>query len=135
MAEGGHGQAQGFEESDACVAFAGGIVTSGPLRTEVTALVVRLPGGQVLRLGNPGISPVVTTTEDESWHLTGRGYWESVETADGPRPVLGPQFRMSATPRQLRGGPPEPGESNTAIYSSLGLAAAEIESLRHAGVV
>lgn len=73
------GQAQGFEESDACVAFAGGIVTSGPLRTEVTALVVRLPGGQVLRLGNPGISPVVTTTEDESWHLTGRGYGWRVE--------------------------------------------------------
>lgn len=68
-------------------------------------------------------------------HLTGRGYWESVETADGPRPVLGPQFRMSATPRQLRAGPPEVGESNAAIYSSLGLAAAQIDSLRRAGVI
>ncbi|MGN7978077.1 tocopherol cyclase family protein [Microbacterium sp. 22195] len=31
------GQAQGFEERDACVAFAGGQVHSGPIRTEVTA--------------------------------------------------------------------------------------------------
>ena len=52
------GQAQGFAEPEACVAFAGGEIESGPLRTEVTAVVVRLPGGRLLRLGNPGTSPV-----------------------------------------------------------------------------
>lgn len=73
------GQAQGFAETDACVAFAGGLVHSGKLRTEVTGLVVRLPGGRVFRLGNPGISPVETRTADELWQLSGRGYGWKVE--------------------------------------------------------
>jgi len=73
------GQAQGFPDPGACVAFAGGIVTSGPLRTEVTALVVRLPTGRVLRLGNPIISPVRTVTTDTTWDLVGRGYGWDVE--------------------------------------------------------
>ncbi len=68
------GQAQGFAQADACVTFAGGLVTAGPMRTEVTALVVRLPGGQVIRLGNPAISPVWTATSDETWRLAGRGF-------------------------------------------------------------
>ena len=37
------GQAQAFADPGACVAFAGGQVHSGPLRAEVTAVVVRLP--------------------------------------------------------------------------------------------
>jgi len=37
-------------------------------------------------------------------HLRERGFWETVETPDGPRPILGPQFRMSETPRAVRGG-------------------------------
>lgn len=79
------GQAHGFAEPDACVAFAGGIVTSGPLTVEVTALVVRLPGGRVFRLGNPGISPVRTTTTDDSWRLSGRGYgWRVEVSASAP---------------------------------------------------
>ena len=67
------GQAQGFAEPDVCVAFAGGEVTAGPLRTTVTALVVRLPDGSVVRLGNPGTTPVEATVADESWVLEGRG--------------------------------------------------------------
>ena len=47
-------------------------VSAGPLRTEVTALVVRLPDGRVLRLGNPGTSPVRAHVLDESWTLQGR---------------------------------------------------------------
>jgi hypothetical protein len=66
------GQAQGFAERRACVAFAGGQVTAGPLRTEVTALVVALPDGSVLRLGNPGVSPVRARVSDELWELSGR---------------------------------------------------------------
>lgn len=71
------GQAQAFSEPDTCVAFAGGQIHSGLLRTEVTALVVRLPGGRVVRLGNPVVSPVRADVTDERWELEGRGYgWE-----------------------------------------------------------
>ncbi len=66
------GQAHGFPEPEACVAFAGGQVTAGPVHTEVTALVVRLPSGAVVRLGNPGLSPVAATVTDSSWRLRGR---------------------------------------------------------------
>jgi tocopherol cyclase len=65
------GQAHGFEDREACVAFAGGRVTAGPLRTEVTAVVVRLPDGTVVRLGNPGSSPVRAEVTDERWHFRG----------------------------------------------------------------
>lgn len=69
------GQAHGFAEPGACVAFAGGQVHARPLgmplRTEVTALVVRLPSGRVLRLGDPGLTPVEARVDDESWRLRG----------------------------------------------------------------
>lgn len=67
------GQAQGFEDPGVCVAFAGGEVTAGPLRTTVTALVVRLPDGGVVRLGDPVVTPVRAQVEDERWLVTGRG--------------------------------------------------------------
>jgi hypothetical protein len=71
------GQAQAFAEHDVCVAFAGGLVSAGPLRTTVTALVVRLPDGRLLRLGNPGTSPVHAVITDDSWVLAGRsGFWQ-----------------------------------------------------------
>ena len=73
------GQAQGFAEPEACVAFAGGVVTSGPMTVEVTGLAVKLPGGRVLRLGDPVISPVRTRTSDERWSLSGRGFGWDVE--------------------------------------------------------
>src|SRR5689334_22645292 len=68
------GQSQGFGEDDACVAFAGGEVTAGPLRTTVTALVVRLPGGRLIRLGDPVVSPVTAQVSDDRWLLSGRGF-------------------------------------------------------------
>jgi len=43
-------------------------------------------------------------------HLAARAYWEHVATPFGERLVLGPQFRCSAMPRRLRGGPPRVGE-------------------------
>lgn len=67
------GQAQGFAEPGACVAFAGGQVSVGLLHTEVTALVVRLPDGRTVRLGNPVVSPVRAEVSDDTWRLTGRG--------------------------------------------------------------
>ncbi len=66
------GQAQGFEDPSVCVAFAGGEVNAGPLRTTVTALVVLLPGGRLLRLGDPVVSPVRAEVTDERWLLRGR---------------------------------------------------------------
>lgn len=79
------GQAQGFGEADACVAFAGGQVSLGPLHTEVTALVVRLPDGTVLRAGNPVTSPVTAVVGDEYWRLEGRiGGWSISVDADAP---------------------------------------------------
>lgn len=79
------GQAHGFEEHDACVAFAGGEVSAGPLRTEVTALVVRLPGGPTIRLGNPIVSPVRADVTDETWSLRGRSaVWSVAVDASSP---------------------------------------------------
>lgn len=79
------GQAQGFSEPDTCVAFAGGQIHSGPLRTEVTALVVRLPDGRVIRLGNPVVSPVRARVADDVWALEGRGYgWRIRVTGRAP---------------------------------------------------
>ncbi len=66
------GQAHGFADPGACVAFAGGLVHAGPLRTTVTALVVLLPDGRLLRLGDPVVSPVEAEVTDERWHLRGR---------------------------------------------------------------
>ncbi|HSN43673.1 MAG TPA: tocopherol cyclase family protein [Propionibacteriaceae bacterium] len=71
------GQAQGFADSDACVAFAGGEVTVGPrvlgrqVGTRVTAVVVRTPDGHLIRLGNPGTSAVRASIEPGRWLLTG----------------------------------------------------------------
>jgi hypothetical protein len=73
------GQAQAFPERGACVAFAGGRIRSGPLRTEVTAVVVRLPGGTLLRLGDPLVSPTRASVTDERWSLRSRGLRWSVE--------------------------------------------------------
>jgi hypothetical protein len=73
------GQAQGFAEQDACVAFAGGEVSASPFRTKVTPLVVRLPDGTLLRLGNPATSPVRAMITDDSWVLIGRSRFWQVE--------------------------------------------------------
>jgi len=79
------GQAHGFAEPGACVAFAGGEVSAGPLRTEVTAVVVRLPDGTLLRFGNPGTSPVRAVVDDESWVLTARSLgWQVDVQGEAP---------------------------------------------------
>ncbi len=66
------GQAHGFADPGACVAFAGGEVHAGPVHTTVTGLVVRLPDHRLLRLGNPGTSAVHARVEDGRWRLRGR---------------------------------------------------------------
>src|SRR5690606_20796310 len=68
------GQAHfGPEEPAACLALAGGQVSAGPFRTEVTALVVRLPDGRVVRLGDPVVSPVTARVTDTTWDFDRRG--------------------------------------------------------------
>lgn len=80
------GQAHGFREPGGMVAFAGGKVHAGMLRTEVTGLVVRVPSGEVIRLGNPVVSPVRAHVTDERWVLRGRGFgWRVHVDAHAPR--------------------------------------------------
>jgi crotonobetainyl-CoA:carnitine CoA-transferase CaiB-like acyl-CoA transferase len=45
-------------------------------------------------------------------HLAERKYWESVETPLGPRPILGAPYRMSKSPRRMRGPAPQLGADN-----------------------
>ncbi len=84
------GQAQGFADREACLAFAGGDIDAGPYKDTVTALVVRLPNGEVIRLGNPGTSPVHTITELGSWRMSGKNYrWQiDVEAFADPEDAL-----------------------------------------------
>lgn len=78
------GQAHGFEDPGACVAFAGGKVHAGPLRTTVTGLVVLLGDGTLLRLGDPVVSPVRADVTDERWSLHGRSaQWEVTVEGSG----------------------------------------------------
>ncbi|MDX6686657.1 MAG: hypothetical protein QOF86_2785 [Baekduia sp.] len=72
------GQAQGFEDPDVCVAFAGGEVRIGPVGGTATALVVRL-GDTLIRLGQPLLSPVRADIGQDRWHLVGRGPRWSVQ--------------------------------------------------------
>jgi hypothetical protein len=79
------GQAQGFARDDVCVAFAGGELATGPLRTEATGIVVAL-GDEVIRLGNPLIAPARTRVDASRWSLDARG------------PVWSVAIRGTATP-------------------------------------
>lgn len=95
------GQAQGFEEDSACVAFAGGEIRSAGISTEVTALVVRLPDGRLLRLGNPGISPVEARVSDDTWSLRGRSPRWRVEL-EGRSPLAASHVLPVPLPRERR---------------------------------
>ncbi len=48
-------------------------------------------------------------------HLAERKYWETVETPSGPRPMLGAPFRMSRSPRRVRGPAPQLGADNNVV--------------------
>jgi crotonobetainyl-CoA:carnitine CoA-transferase CaiB-like acyl-CoA transferase len=45
-------------------------------------------------------------------HLAARAYWEAVESDDTMKTILGAPFRLSRTPRRVRGGAPSLGEGN-----------------------
>ncbi len=67
------GQAQGFSRDDVCVAFAGGELTLGPVRTEATAIVVgarRWSGcGSATRCS----APARVSAHDGHWEVRARG--------------------------------------------------------------
>ena len=76
------GQAHGFQDPDACVAFAGGDVRLGPMTLAATALVVRF-GEALVRLGHPLSSPVTAEVGDGRWRLRGRSArWSVAVDAD-----------------------------------------------------
>ncbi len=54
-------------------------------------------------------------TANQLWsgtpHLAVRDYWRAVPTALGPRPILGPQFRLGVTPGGTARGAPRLGET------------------------
>ncbi len=72
------GQAHDFLDADACVAFAGGEVGVGPVRTTATAIVVRA-GSTTVRLGDPVVSPARVHIGDGRWRLSARGPRHAVE--------------------------------------------------------
>jgi hypothetical protein len=88
------GQAQGFDRPDVCVAFAGGDVAFAPVRrarVTASAIVVRL-GDELIRLGQPLLSPVRADVAPGRWHLRARGpVWQVEVTAtasDGAEHLL-----------------------------------------------
>lgn len=146
------GQAQGFANPSVCVAFAGGEVTAGPLRTTVTALVVLLPDGRLVRLGDPVFSPVHAEVTDERWLLHGRsaqwrvdvegfGALEAAHVLPVPLPaerrnVPGAIEHLGATMRvsvRRRGRLAWEGESRVAALEHGGIARARAEVERRGG--
>lgn len=77
----------------------------------------------VARLGKARLVAAKSYRPIDLWtngHLAERGFWEEVKTALGTRPILGPQFRMNATPRRIRGAAPRIGSANARIFGETG---------------
>jgi hypothetical protein len=85
------GQAHGFARDDACVAFAGGLATVGPVRLRATSVVVAV-GGEVLRLVSPPV-PLRAAVDERGWRLRVRTARHRVDIeghANGTAPHLLP---------------------------------------------
>ena len=69
-------------------------------------------------------------------HLQARGFWQAIEhPVAGAYSTLGPPFRLSATPWELRSRPPLLGEHNADVLGGiLGQSPAQLERLKSAGV-
>lgn len=63
------GQAHDFDGDDVCVAFSGGLLELGPLKRDVTGVVVRL-GDRVLRITPPAL--VSSSCDDDRWRVDAR---------------------------------------------------------------
>ena len=122
------------------------------MRTTVTALVVRLPDGRLVRLGNPVTSPVSARVADERWLLEGRGGGWHIHVegigdlgaahvlpvplpAEG-RNIAGAIEHLGATMRvdvRRFGRPVWSGESQVAALEHGGIARATAEIVRRGG--
>ncbi len=65
------GQAQGFDDRDVCVAFAGGVLERGPLKLAATSVVVHLGKGETLRLVPP-LAVTAADARDGAWRVRAR---------------------------------------------------------------
>lgn len=85
------GQAQGFSDPEACVAFAGGRIELAGVAAAPTALVLRL-GGELLRF-SPPVSRMTAAVGEAGWRVTARSVRHRVELEGeeaGHAPVLLP---------------------------------------------
>lgn len=76
------GQAHGFEDPGACVAFAGGRATLGPVGTTATAVAVRL-GDQLLHFVRP-LTPIGVQVGADGWRVRAAGPRHRVEIEAHP---------------------------------------------------
>lgn len=98
------------------------------LTARVQERVRDLTGDELLdRLLKERIAAAKAYTPMQLWngtpHLIARNYWQSVPTLSGPRPILGPPFRLSRTPRDIRKGAPRLGEHDAQAFTRPGVAA------------
>jgi crotonobetainyl-CoA:carnitine CoA-transferase CaiB-like acyl-CoA transferase len=98
---------------------------------EVDVLVQRWQANRMVAARAYTPSELFTSCE----HLKQRGFFETIDTALGPRTILGPPWIMSATPRHVTGGPPTPGERNADIYAKRGITECEMDALSRAGAI
>ena len=92
---------------------------------------------QIFRENHIAFQPVHTVDEVvASPHLEARGFWQTVEhPVLGSYKTLGPPYRHSATPWELRSRPPLLGEHNEDVLCGvLGHTRAELDELNAAGV-
>jgi hypothetical protein len=86
------GQAQGFDDAEVCVAFAGGVLERGPIAVPATSVVVHLGPDETLRV----VPPLAVThahASDGTWRVRARSPRHRVELegdANGTDPHLLP---------------------------------------------
>jgi tocopherol cyclase len=92
------GQAHDFGGDDVCVAFSGGLLELGPVKRDVTGVVVRL-GDRVLRITPPAL--VASSCDGQRWHLDARTGRYRVEL-DGHGVGAGPHVLPVPLPSDRR---------------------------------
>lgn len=92
------GQAHDFGDADVCLAFSGGLLELGPVKRDVTGVVVRL-GDRVLRITPPAL--VSSECDVQRWHIDARTVRYRVEI-DGEGTPGGPHVLPVPLPGERR---------------------------------